>query len=137
MGDFMRYIISDIHGCYDDYKVLLEKINFNDNDELYILGDVVDRGPEPLKILLDMMARPNVIFILGNHDFLFYFVMKKLSVEVTEENCESYLKPEDIEDYQLWLADGGDTTATQFRKLSLSQREDILVIPNPKTRLPN
>ena len=51
----MRYIIADIHGCYNEYINLLKKINFSDNDILYILGDVVDRGPEPIKILQDMM----------------------------------------------------------------------------------
>lgn len=37
-------------------------------DVLYILGDVVDRGPEPMKILNDMSMRINVFPILGNHD---------------------------------------------------------------------
>ena len=64
----MRYIVSDIHGCYEQYLALLEKIHFFEADELYVLGDVVDRGPEPIKVLQDMMKRPNVIFILGNHE---------------------------------------------------------------------
>ncbi|MBR6834691.1 MAG: metallophosphoesterase, partial [Oscillospiraceae bacterium] len=54
----MVYVMSDIHGEYDKYRRMLEKIRFSDNDILYILGDVVDRGPEPAKILLDMMKRP-------------------------------------------------------------------------------
>ena len=45
----MRYLISDIHGCFDQYQTLLAKIGFSDKDELYVLGDVVDRGPEPIK----------------------------------------------------------------------------------------
>lgn len=53
----MRYVISDIHGCYEQYRLLLEKIRFSDNDELYVLGDAVDRGPEPIKVLQDMMRR--------------------------------------------------------------------------------
>lgn len=40
----MRYLVSDIHGCFDQYQALLEKIRFSDEDELYVLGDVVDRG---------------------------------------------------------------------------------------------
>lgn len=42
----MRYIISDIHGCYAEYRELLEKICFSDADELYVLGDAMDRGSE-------------------------------------------------------------------------------------------
>ena len=60
----MRYIVSDLHGCFEQYQELLAKIDFSETDELYVLGDVVDRGPEPIRILQDMMKRPNVIFIL-------------------------------------------------------------------------
>ncbi len=59
----MRYIIADIHGCYNEYINLLKKIKFTDKDTLYILGDVVDRGPEPIKILQDMMKR-KMLFVL-------------------------------------------------------------------------
>ena len=45
----MRYLISDIHGCYDQYRQLLQKINFSSQDELYVLGDAVDRGSDPIK----------------------------------------------------------------------------------------
>lgn len=82
----MKYIVSDIHGCYGQYLALLDKIHFSGEDELYVLGDVVDRGPEPIKTLQDMMRRPNVVFILGNHDFIMYSLMKTLAVEITEEN---------------------------------------------------
>lgn len=40
----MRYIVSDIHGCYEQYLALLEKIHFSEADELYVLGDVVEIG---------------------------------------------------------------------------------------------
>lgn len=65
----MAYVMSDIHGMYDKYKAMLEKISFSDKDALYILGDVVDRGENPVDVLLDMMSRPNVYPIMGNHDF--------------------------------------------------------------------
>ena len=40
------YVMSDIHGNYRAYKAMLEKINFNREDMLYILGDILDRGPK-------------------------------------------------------------------------------------------
>ena len=49
------YVISDIHGEYDKFITLLEKIDLKDSDTLYILGDVVDRGPNPVKTLLKLM----------------------------------------------------------------------------------
>lgn len=122
----MRYIVSDIHGCYNQYQKLLEKIHFSEKDELYVLGDVVDRGPEPIKVLQDMMKRSNVILILGNHDFIMYTLMKKLSVEITEENYDSHLTSEILLDYNLWLRDGGQVTAEKFRELSFSEKMDVL-----------
>lgn len=122
----MRYIISDIHGCYRQYQMLLEKIGFSEEDELYILGDVVDRGPEPMKVLQDMMKRPNVIFILGNHDFAMYTLMKQLAVEITEDNYDKHLTADILLDYNLWLQDGGQVTAEQFRNLSFSEKMDML-----------
>ena len=41
----MTYCISDIHGEYGRYLEMLEKINFSDEDKLYVLGDVIDRNP--------------------------------------------------------------------------------------------
>lgn len=37
-----KYVMSDIHGCYDEFIKMLELISFSDKDELYILGDVID-----------------------------------------------------------------------------------------------
>ena len=53
----MTYAMSDIHGCYDKFAAALEKISFSSNDILYILGDVVDRGPDGIKIILDISKR--------------------------------------------------------------------------------
>ena len=112
----MRYIIADIHGCYNEYINFLKKIKFTDKDTLYILGDVVDRGPEPIKILQDMMKRKNVVRFIGNHEFMMYTILKKLTVEITAENCENYLDADDILKYNLWLQNGGYTTLKQFFK---------------------
>lgn len=64
----MIYAISDIHGCWDKYRKLLKKINFGLDDTLYVLGDVIDRGPDGFKIMLDMARRPNVVNLMGNHE---------------------------------------------------------------------
>ena len=64
----MIYIMSDLHGCFDKYLMMLDQIGLKAEDTLYVLGDVVDRGPDGIKILLDMYERENVIFLRGNHD---------------------------------------------------------------------
>ena len=61
------YIMSDLHGNYKAYKKMLEKIELQAEDKLYILGDILDRGPHPIKIILDLMKRQNVEILAGNH----------------------------------------------------------------------
>ena len=41
-------------------REMLKKIQFSDNDVLYILGDLIDRGPDGIKIIQDVMKRNNV-----------------------------------------------------------------------------
>ncbi len=70
---------------------MLKKINFSDDDTLYVLGDVVDRGERSIDVLLDMMNRTNVFPIIGNHELMVLELLRKLMVEITEENFSTYL----------------------------------------------
>ncbi len=123
----MIYVISDIHGCYDEFLKMLDLIHFSEEDELYILGDMVDRGPKPMALLQDLMARPNVYPILGNHDYMALTVLRKMNVEITESNAENHLTMDDITSYLHWTQDGGDVTAKQFSGLSMWDKEEILM----------
>ena len=51
----MTYIIADIHGEYDKFIEILDLIQLKDSDTLYVLGDILDRGPHPIKTLLKLM----------------------------------------------------------------------------------
>ena len=65
----MTYCISDIHGCYGTFMKLLDKMQFNPSaDTLYILGDAIDRGEQPVECLLFIKRTNRVHFILGNHE---------------------------------------------------------------------
>lgn len=121
----MRYVISDIHGCYEEYKQILEKIQFSEEDELYVLGDAMDRGSEPIKVILDMMMRPNIFYIIGNHDYMMLSVLRKIAVEITEINCDN-LTVDDWLNYEDWRLNGGDVTLQKFSKLSREVQQDIL-----------
>ena len=122
----MHYVISDIHGCYDQYAKLLEEIQFGDEDVLYVLGDVADRGPEPVKVLLDMMMRPNVIPILGNHEYMALTTLRELNVEVTEANHDSHLSLDMMHGFMNGMDNGGETTVKGFRKLDADTKESVL-----------
>lgn len=116
----MNYVISDIHGYLDEYLELLKKIRFKDSDNLYVLGDVADKGPEPVKVLQDMMYRSNVFPFLGNHD---YYAMKLLiALDKGMENISSKERNE----IQSWIKDSGMITAKQIMALSEEEREDLL-----------
>lgn len=122
----MVYAVSDIHGYYDKYIRMLDKIEFNKNDVLYVIGDVIDRGDDGIKILLDMMRRENVIPILGNHEYMAYSVLKKFNVEITAYNYSSHLDEDSLEMYENWMFNGGITTSQAFAKLDRETRDSII-----------
>lgn len=122
----MIYVTSDIHGCHDKFKALLKAIQFKDTDTMYILGDIVDRGSNPVDLLFDLMCRTNIFPILGNHEYMCYKCLKQLNVEINEKNVDTQIDVELLEAYNLWLQDGGVTTVEGFRKLSSDDREEIL-----------
>ena len=122
----MIYVMSDIHGCYEEYLEALRMIDFKDDDQLYVLGDMVDRGKEPIKLLKDMMSRHNVFPLLGNHEYMALTVLRKLCVEITEDNVDNHLNEEDMMSYMNWMENGGNTTIEQFQQLSKEEQEDIL-----------
>lgn len=64
------YVISDIHGDARRFHAMLEKIGFCREDTLYIIGDVLDRGPDGISLLRQIMGSPNMHMILGNHEYM-------------------------------------------------------------------
>ncbi len=122
----MNYVMSDLHGCLKEYRQALRAIRFSDADTLYVLGDVIDRGPDSVGLLRNMMLRPNVIPLIGNHEYMALRVLRRLCVEITAETAERYLRPDDLTAYAHWCADGGDKTAAQFRVLPRKEQEELL-----------
>jgi serine/threonine protein phosphatase 1 len=114
--------MSDIHGNYQKYKEMLAKINFSEEDTLYIVGDILDRGEEGLRILLDIARRFNVIPILGNHELLAGKFLTMMLEEVNEETIAA-LTLEKMQALQDWMLDGGAATLQEFKKLSPLERE--------------
>ena len=121
----MIYAVSDLHGCYDKYRNMLEKIHFSETDTLYILGDVVDRGDGGIRILQDMAARRNVIPIKGNHDFLAHRFLTMIS-----QNQKLGQSKKQTETYLMWLSDGGEPTYRAFLELSPDEQKHILAYMN-------
>lgn len=112
----MIYVISDLHGCaVADIEALLERGGFTEEDFLFVLGDVIDRGEHGAELLLWMTQQPNVQFVLGNHEAMMLscaFLFK----EVTEENLD-HLTVDDMKRMNHWMRNGGATTLAGMRKL--------------------
>ena len=119
------YVMSDLHGEYDLYRQMLKKIRFSDRDTLYVIGDVVDRGEKPIEILQDMMMRPNVFPLIGNHEIMALECLRFLSEEITEESIG---KMDAVMTGKLldWQANGGESTIRGFTRLDEEARQDIL-----------
>lgn len=122
----MTYVMSDIHGEYEKFMQMLSRIDLSPNDELFILGDIVDRGADPVKILKYIIDKPNIIPLLGNHEAMALSVLRRLNVEITAENCESHIDTETIENIMDYMQEGGDTTLKDFKQLPPAEREMLI-----------
>ena len=65
-----HYVMSDLHGESDRFFAMLERIGFCSEDTLYILGDVVDRGPHGVRLLQYVMGCQNITMLMGNHEHM-------------------------------------------------------------------
>lgn len=106
----MIYLTSDPHGEYRKFLNILDKINFNENDKMIILGDVIDRGSESIPLLQFIMRQKNMELLLGNH----------------ESMCLKGLIHNDMGYYNCWIDNGGLSTLYQFDKLNKIQQNNIL-----------
>ena len=81
-----RFIVSDLHGngdVYDSIMTYLENISMIDSVELYINGDLIDRGLDSYRMLEDVIDRINnndsikIHYLGGNHELMMYNALKK------------------------------------------------------------
>lgn len=118
------YVMSDIHGNYDKFHKMLDKINFSENDKLIILGDIIDRGPDGIKLILEISGMDNVKYLGGNHEKMMieslYMMMANNDPNILEEEIMLYLDN--------WCnRNGGDVTWNEYKLLSY---EDTNIVNN-------
>jgi serine/threonine protein phosphatase 1 len=95
-----RIIIGDVHGHYDTLLTLLENVALTQDDRVYFLGDLIDRGPKSAQVVQFVMEN-NYPCLLGNHEAMLLEVVSgsKASVEI----------------YQGWLQSGGYATVESYQ----------------------
>ena len=98
------YAIGDIQGCWRELKALMKKLNFKDSDELWLAGDLVNRGPDSLKVLRKLrdMDRQTRI-VLGNHDLHFLAIVFGGHSAGAKDTFAELLGADDVEDLAHWL----------------------------------
>lgn len=92
----MRYVISDIHGEYELFEQLLEKICFSDGDVLYVCGDIIEKGDSSIRLANRIFKMHNAKCIIGNHEYAFlknYHALMKRA----ESDYDAVLK--ELQDY--------------------------------------
>lgn len=119
------YVTSDIHGEYDKFMRLLDKIGLKETDTLYILGDVLDRGPHPIKVIRRMMEMKNVIPMIGNHELMAMACLGFLCKEITEETVRE-VEFGMTEDLSCWLMNGCMTTIDEFCGLTPEMQKKVM-----------
>ena len=105
------YVMSDLHGEADMFHQMLQKINLTDSDDLYILGDVIDRGPDGIALIHKIMATPNIHMLMGNHE---YMMIQYLDPNAT------------VVEILRWGNNGNEPTLLAFDLLEKQEKDEVL-----------
>lgn len=99
------YLIGDIHGCYDELKIILAQVRFDPAvDTLWLTGDLVARGPGSLEVLrLVRSLGDSVRLVLGNHDLHLLAVYAGISRNKPKDRITPLLEAPDADELINWL----------------------------------
>lgn len=104
--------MSDIHGNILRYKTIMDQINLQETDHLYVLGDIIDRFPDGITIMQELLKMQNCTILLGNHELMM---------------LQTLTEPFDINSsFGLWMYNGGIPTLKAFRNLSEKEQMQII-----------
>lgn len=100
-----HYAIGDIQGCHAEFCELLDKIAFvPDRDRLWLVGDLVNRGPDSLSVLREVKALGDTaVTVLGNHDFHLITVARGIRRQHRGDTLDAILAAPDRDELVAWL----------------------------------
>jgi bis(5'-nucleosyl)-tetraphosphatase (symmetrical) len=115
-----RYAIGDVQGCRDELRALLARLKFSaDRDQLWFVGDLVNRGPASLATLrLVHELRDNAVVVLGNHDLHLLAVAAGVRRRRRSDTLDDVLTASDRDALLEWLIS---------QPLAHAQGHDLLV----------
>jgi len=99
------YAIGDVHGCFETLRRLLRRIAFDPRqDRLWLVGDLVNRGPRSLEVLRWAVAQGDrIVAVLGNHDLHLLARAAGVAEAKRRDTLEAVLEARDRDDLLLWL----------------------------------
>lgn len=112
------YVTSDAHGHVRALDEALGQISLASDDVLYVLGDLIDRGPDPLGVVRLVRSLPQARVLLGNHEQLMLLATARTGAPVNGEFDLSHLGVDEFTNWFDWMNNGGNATATQLGQLS-------------------
>lgn len=123
----MIYVMSGTYGDEEKYFEMLKKLNLSDeNDSLFVLGNIIGYGKDGIKILCDMMYRPNVFPILGLQEYYAREIFPEISDVSSPDECLSVLSDEKKDLFGAWLKHGGYPAVGAFLSLEAEERESVV-----------
>ena len=99
------YAIGDIHGCFNTLQRLLRKVGYDPGqDRLWLVGDLVNRGPRSLEVLRWAAGQGDrIIAVLGNHDIHLLARAAGVAEARKRDALEDVLAAPDRDDLLAWL----------------------------------
>lgn len=99
------YAIGDIQGCFDEFQALLRRIRFDpQHDRLWLVGDLVNRGPRSLDVLRYVRALGDrAVVVLGNHDLHLVAQFEGFERTRTDDTFHDVLHAPDARELVDWL----------------------------------
>jgi len=99
------YAIGDVQGCFTQLNQLIDRINFDPTaDQLWFVGDMVNRGPKSLEVLRYIkQLGPAAQIVLGNHDLFLLAVAEDIVTLRSKDTIQDVLAAEDRAELADWL----------------------------------
>jgi len=98
------YAVGDLQGCFDSLQALLQHVAFGDDDVLWLVGDIVNRGPRSLDALRFVKSLgPRGVTVLGNHDLHLVALARGFGRNKGKDTLTPILSAPDREELIAWL----------------------------------
>jgi serine/threonine protein phosphatase 1 len=101
---YRRIVIGDVHGHYEGLMTLLEAIAPTSDDQVYFLGDLIDRGPHSAYVV-NFVKESSYQCLLGNHEQMLLNILTNGQVPTSM--------------VQAWLYSGGQATVASYQQATI------------------